>query len=162
MSAADALRMSAIRRSGHAYPGNLKCRLSHPASRDPDVKYPIKGSGHNSGWDIRTSQGGLSACIRCRDPSSSTPSGFPKRTCAAMLSGSTPSGFPKRIRAAMLSGTREHHTPDDSISYPDILSGSLTSAALQWCVRTPCSDIFAMDSKRTLLNIWLFWWSKSY
>ena len=50
-------------------------------------------------------------------------------------------------------GTREHHTPDDNISYPDMLSGSLTrvskpcyviptachspcSAALQWCVRT--------------------------
>ena len=120
--------------------GSWKVFISHPASRDPDVKYPIKGSGHNSGWDIRTSQGGLSACIRCRDPSSSTPSGFPKRT-----------------RTAMLSGTREHHTPDDSISYPDILSGSLTtvskpcyiprSAALQWCVRMPCPDIFVMDSK---------------
>nr|CAN64112.1 hypothetical protein VITISV_008522 [Vitis vinifera] len=53
--------------------------------------------------------------------------------------------------------TREHHTPDDSISYPDMLSGSLTkvskpcysprSAVLRWCVRTPCPDIFAMDSK---------------
>ena len=70
----------------------------------------------------------------------------------ARVSGSTPSGFPKRTCAAMLSSTREHHTPDDSISYPDILSGSLTivskpcnsprSATLQWCVRTPCSDIF--------------------
>ena len=62
--------------------------------------------------------------------------------------------------------TREHHTSDDSISYPDMLSGwktltkvsepcyviptachSSRSAALQWCVRTPCPDIFAMDSK---------------
>ena len=60
--------------------------------------------------------------------------------------------------------TREHHTPDDSISYPDMLSRSLTkvskpcyvippachsplSAVLRWCVRTPCPDIFAMDSK---------------
>ena len=102
-------------------------------------------------------QGGPSECIRCRDLSGSTASGFPNRTCAAMLSGSTPSGFPKRIRGAMLSGTCEHHTLDDSISYPDMLSGSLTtvskpcysprSAALQWCVRTPCPDIFAMDSK---------------
>ena len=75
-----------------------------------------------------------------------------------MLSGSTPSGFPKRIRAAMLSGTHEHHTPDDIISYPDMLSESLTivskpcysprSAALQWCVWMPCPDIFAMDSKK--------------
>ena len=42
--------------------------------------------------------------------------------------------------------TREHHTSDDSISYPDMLSGSLTKvskpcysprfAALRWYVRT--------------------------
>ena len=61
-------------------------------------------------------------------------------------------------------GTREHHTPDDNISYPDMLSGSLTrvskpcyviptachsprSAAIRWCVRTPYLDIFVMDSK---------------
>ena len=84
--------------------------------------------------------------------SGSTPSGFPKRTRAAMLSGATPSGFPKEAH-----GTRDHHTPDDSISYLDMLSGSLTkvskpcyspcSAALRWCVRMPYSDIFAMDSK---------------
>ena len=60
--------------------------------------------------------------------------------------------------------TREYHTPDDNISYPDMLSESLTkvskpcyvisiachsprSAALRWCVWTPCPDIFAMDSK---------------
>ena len=104
--------------------------------------------------------------------SGATPSGFPQGTRAAMLSGATPSGFPKRTRAAMLSGlpqgeahdTHEYHTPDDSISYLDMLSGSLTkvsklcyfipkacyspcSAALRWCVRTPCPDIFAMDSK---------------
>ena len=75
-------------------------------------------------------------------------------------------------RCAPLSGlpqgeahdTREQHTPEDSISYPNMLSGSLTkvskscyviptachsprSAALRWCVRTPYLDIFAMDSK---------------
>ena len=43
--------------------------------------------------------------------------------------------------------TREHHTLADSISYPDMLSESLTSAAIRWCVRTPYPDIFAMDSK---------------
>ena len=81
-------------------------------------------------------------------------------TECASLSGSTPSGFPKREAH----GTCEHHTPDDSIPYLDMLSGSLTkvskpcyfipkachsprSAALQWCVQTPCPDIFAMDSK---------------
>ena len=31
---------------------------------------------------------------------------------------------------------------DGSISYPDVLSGSLTSTAIRWCVRTPCPDIF--------------------
>ena len=36
---------------------------------------------------------------------------------------------------------------DDSIFYPDVLSRLLTSAAIRWCVRTPCPDIFAMDSK---------------
>ena len=87
------------------------------------------------------SQGGPSACARCRDPSGLTPSRFPKRTCAAMLSS-----------------TCEHHTPDDSISYPDMLSGSLPtvskpyysprSAALQWCVRTPCPDIFCHGFQR--------------
>ena len=96
---------------------------------------------NNSGWDIRTSQGGPSACVRCRDPSGSTPSGFPKSTCAAMLSG-----------------THEHYTLDDSISYSDMLSGSLT---IQWASLAtahfpPLSNgvsgrlvrtSFAMDSK---------------
>ena len=84
----------------------------------------------------------------------------PDDTERASLSGATPSVFPKREAH----GTREHHTPDDSIPYPDMLSGSLTkvskpcyfipkayhsprSAALQWCVRTHYPDIFAMDSK---------------
>ena len=34
----------------------------------------------------------------------------PDETERARLSGSTPSGFPKMTRTAMLSGTREHHT----------------------------------------------------
>ena len=76
-------------------------------------------------------------------------------------------------------GTRDHHTPNDSISYPDMLSGSLTkvskpcyviptachsprSTVLQWCVRTPCPDIFCHGFQRTLLNLGLLWWSKSY
>ena len=77
----------------------------------------------------------------------------PDDTKRASLSGATPSGFPKREPH----DTREDHTPDDNISYPDMLSGSLTkvskpcysprSAALRWCVRTPYPDIFAMDSK---------------
>ena len=71
----------------------------------------------------------------------------PDDTERASLSGSTPSGFPK----GEAHGTCEHHTPDNSISYLDMLSGSLTkvsepcyfipkachspcSATLQWCV----------------------------
>ena len=104
--------------------------------------------------------------------------------CCASLSGATPSGFPKRARDALpypeqlhpeeAHGTREHHTLDDSISYPDMLSGSLTkvskpcyviptachnpcSATLRWCVRTPCSDIFCHEFQRTLLNLGLLW-----
>ena len=67
-----------------------------------------------------------------------TPS--PDDTERGLLSGATPSGFPKRTCTAMLfglpqgeaHGTRDHHTPDDSISYPDMLSGSLTK------VHKPC------------------------
>ena len=101
----------------------------------------------------------------------------PDDTKHASLSRATPSGFPKRARGALPypeqlhpDSPRRHTTlanithPDDSISYPDMLSGSLTkvhkpcyiiptachnprSAALRWCVRRPCPDIFAMDSK---------------
>ena len=67
---------------------------------------------------------------------------LPDDTECARLSRSTPSGFPQ-VEAH---STREHHTSDDSISYLDMLSGSLTnvskpcysshSAALRWCVWT--------------------------
>ena len=89
----------------------------------------------------------------------------PDDTERASLSGATPSGFPKRTCAAMLSelpqgeahGTREHHTR--TIAYPIWMCCpdhrlnvskpcyNPRSAALRWCVRTPCPDIFAMDSK---------------
>ena len=36
------------------------------------------------------------------------------------------------------------------------------STALQWCVRTPCPDIFCHGFQRTLLNLGLLWRSKSY
>ena len=101
----------------------------------------------------------------------------------ASLSGATPSGFPKRTRGALpyLDSLREKHTAlmnitSRTIAYPIriCLSGSLTrvskpcyfiprachsprSAALQWCVRTPCSDIFAKDSKELSLNLGLLW-----
>ena len=66
------------------------------------------------------------------------------------------SGLPK----GEAHGTRDHHTPNDSISYPDMLS--------EWkrlTFRRPpmvCSDIFCHGFQRTLLNLWLLWWSKSY
>nr|CAN67235.1 hypothetical protein VITISV_043350 [Vitis vinifera] len=60
-------------------------------------------------------------------------------------------------------------SPNDNISYPDMVSGWKTltkvskpcyspcSAALQWCVRTPCPDIFCHGFRRTLLNFGLLW-----
>ena len=153
MSAADALWVSAIRRSGHACPGKLKRLLSHPASgvgcEISDQRIRTCLTGQNFGCEISGRRNRDRLRVQGVVP--------PDDTERASLSRATPSGFPKRTRTAMLSGTREHHTPDDSISYPDMLSGSLTtvskpcysprSAALQWCVRTPCLDIFAMDSK---------------
>ena len=128
----------------------------------PDVRHPggmsvEQNSGcETSGWNVRchTSQGD-----RLRVQGVGTPP--PDDTERVSLSGATPSGFSKRICGALpLSGllqgeahdTRDHHTSDDSLSYLDMLSGSLAkvhkpcysprSAALRWCVRTPCPDIF--------------------
>ena len=65
--------------------------------------------------------------------------------------------FPRR-QAILLS-------PDDNISYPDMVSGWKTltkvskpcynprSSALQWCVRTPCPGI--------LLGFWIFLWQRT-
>ena len=46
-------------------------------------------------------------------------------------------------------GTRDHHTPDDSITYPDMLSGSLTHVPppSDGVSRRPVRTSFAMDSK---------------
>ena len=93
----------------------------------------------------------------CARLSGSTPSEFPKRTCGALP-------YPDSLREKH-TAFREHHTPDDSISYPDMLSGSLTkvskpcyvirtachrpcSAAIRWCVQTPCPDIFCSFHSR--------------
>ena len=128
-------------------------KVEHRPNGIPDVRYPEK--------------------VECR-PDRIPP---PDDTERASLSGATPSGFPKRKCDALPypeqlhpDSPRRHTTlanithPDDSISYPDMLSGSLTkvsklcyvilttchslrSVALRWCVRTPYPDIFAMDSK---------------
>ena len=168
------LRVSAIRRSGHVCPGKLKCppilsgcETSGCEISDQRIRTCL--TGQNSGGEISGRRKGDRLCVQ----GVGTPS--LDDTERALLSGTTPSEFPKRTRAAMLSGlpqgeahdTREHHTPDDSISYPDMLSGWKTltkvskscyviptachnsrSAALQWCVRTPCPDIFCHGFQR--------------
>ena len=148
-------------------------------------------------------QGGPSACARCRDPS---PGWHGVRKAIRINSIRIPQ---EDTRRAPLSGfpqveahsTREHHTSDDSISYPDMLFGSLTKvhkpcyviptachsprfAALRWCVRMPILLAFRIclwqrtsklrffmflsfpllchGFQRTLLNLGLLWWSKSY
>ena len=149
------------------------------------ISYPASGAGCEISGEDGTSQGWPSVCAWCRDPS-----------------GATPAGFPKRIRSALPypDSLREKHTtlanithPDDSISYPDMLSGSLTkvhkpcyviptachspcSAALRWCVRICLWQrtsklrffmflrfpLLCHGFQRTLLNLGLLWWSKSY
>ena len=147
--------------------GSWNVLLSHPASSAgceiSDQRIRTCLTGQNSERDIPeedgTLQGWPSACAWCRDPS---PWWHGARIAIRSNSILIPeedmwrtplSGLPQ----GEAHGTREHHTPDDSISYPDMLSGSLTkvskpcyspcSAALRWCVRTPCLDIFAMDSQ---------------
>ena len=125
MVAADALRVNAIRGSEHAYPEKLKRLFSHPDVRYPAPQgYPDQLHPDSPGWKELCSKGD-----RLRVQGVGTP--IPDDTERALLSGATPSGFPKRTCTAMLSGlppgeahgTREHHTPNDSISYPDMLSG---------------------------------------
>ena len=140
------LRASIIRRFGYVYPEKLK-RPPLPFS------YEISGckmSAHVSG---------------CRNVGARN-FGY-EMSRAARLSESTPSGFPHEDMRTMLSCSCEHHTPDDNISYPDMVSGWKTltkvskpyysprSAALQWCVRTPCPDIFCHGFQRNLLNLGL-------
>ena len=104
------------------------------------------------------SQGGPSACARCRGPS---PWWHGARIAIRRNSIRIPQ---EDTWCAPLSGLPQgeahdtRDTPDDSISYSDMLSGSLTKvskpcyviptachspcfAALRWCVRTPCLDI---------------------
>ena len=83
------------------YPEKVKRR----PDRIPDVRYPARRKGD-----------------RLRVQGVGTPP--PNDTERTSLSGATPSGFPKRTRVAMLSGlpqgeaqdTREHHT--QTIAYP--------------------------------------------
>ncbi|RVW40903.1 hypothetical protein CK203_076964 [Vitis vinifera] len=122
------------------YPEKVKRRLD----RIPDVGYPEK---------IERRKGDRLRVHGVRTPP-------PDDTERTSLSGATPSGSPRghvtRSPIRTLSGRSTRHSqsshPDDSISYPDMLSGSLTkvhkpcyviptachsprSTALRWCVR---------------------------
>ena len=152
--------------------------LSHPAVRYPDVKcqhmkfrmWNFCSRNSSPGGLSYAAQGGPSACARCRDPSPEW-HGVRKaiRITSIWISQEDTrcaplSGFPQ-VEAH---NTREHHTSDDSISYLDMLSGSLTnmskpcyssrSAALRWCVRTsfaPCIPdlLMAKDFKALVLHV---------
>ena len=132
--------------------GSWNALFSHPAS---SVGCEI--SGWNVGrakfrmWDIRVE------CRRSRIPDVRHPGGM----SAEQLHPDSPRGHVARFPIRTSSGRSTRHSwtshPDDSISYPDMLSGSLTnvskpcyspySTALRWCVQTPCPNIFAKDSK---------------
>ena len=115
--------------------------LSHPGRRlsnDPDMS--VRRS-----WNVLLSHSAMKyPDVKCRRTEFS---GY-EMSRVTRLSGSTPSGIPQEDMRAMLSCSREHHTPDDNISYPDMVSGwetltkvskpcySPRSATLQWCVRT--------------------------
>ena len=152
--------------------------LSHPAVRYPNVKcrriefrmWNVGARNSSPGGLSYAAQEGLSTCARCRDPSP----GWHGVRKAIRINSIRISQ--EDTRRAPLSGfplveahnTREHHTSDDSISYMDMLSGSLTnvskpcyssrSVALRWCVRTsfaPCIPnlLMAKDFKALFLHV---------
>ena len=113
--------------------GSWNALLSHPMS-GAGCEISGKGRmslGQNSGCGISgedgTSQGWPSACAWCRDPFGATPSGFPKRTRGVLP-------YPDSLREKHPVLANITH-PDDSISYSDMLSRSLTK------VHKPCYDI---------------------
>ena len=137
--------------------------------RIPDVRHPGgMSTEQNSGcetsrWNVRchTSQGGR---LRVQGVGT-TP---PDDTEHASLCGATPSGFSNRICGALPypDSLREKHTAlaittPRTIAYPIWLccpdEKDPRSAALRWCVRTLCPDIFCHGFQRTLLNLGLLW-----
>ena len=97
MSAADALWVSAIRRSGHACPGKLKRLLSHPASgvgcEISDQRIRTCLTGQNFGCEISGRRNRDRLRVQGVVP--------PDDTERASLSRATPSGFPKRKCGAL-------------------------------------------------------------
>ena len=121
------LLVNAFKRSKYVYPKKLKCPPLPFGCEISGCKMSAHGILPRVDWAmtrkgdrLRVQGVGTPIPDDTKRPrlSGSTPSGFPKRTRAAMLSGATPSRFPKEAH-----DTRDHHTPDDSISYPDRLSG---------------------------------------
>ena len=112
MSAADALRVSAIKRSGHACPGKLKCP-------------PLPSGCEISGWEMSAD---WIPDVKCPEKVESQPDRIPPRvewamSCVAIRSNSI--RIPQEdLRHAPLSGlpqeethgTGEHHTR--TIAYP--------------------------------------------
>ena len=113
--------------------GSWNVLLSHP-----DVRYPApQGYPDSSGWKELCCKGD-----RLRVQGVGTP--LSDDTERALLSGATPSGS--------LRGHAPQHYPDMVFEWKTLTKVSKPcysprSTALQWCVRTPCLDIFAMDSK---------------
>nr|CAN71262.1 hypothetical protein VITISV_014447 [Vitis vinifera] len=108
-------------------PGNLNCRL-RMLSGGRNFGYEISGEGGMSAG-LNSSPGGMSYAAR-RYPEQLHPDS-PRGHAARSLSG-----FPQ----GEAHNTREHHTPDNSISYPDMLSGSLTN------VSKPCYSPYSPPS----------------
>ena len=148
---------------------------SSPIRRQaPDVKYPIRGSEHNSGCEI-SGEGGMLA------GQNSSPCGMsyvvhrkgdhlrvqgvrtppPDDTECASLSGAAPSGFPKRTRGALSypDSLREKHTAlvnitPQTIAYPIricCLDHWLTWASLATAHVPPPSDGVSGRPVRTSL-----------
>nr|CAN64614.1 hypothetical protein VITISV_030753 [Vitis vinifera] len=125
------LQVSVIKRSRYVYPEKLK---------RPPLPSGCEISGCKMSAHGIPPRGPLSRMTRSAQ-------GYPAQLHPDSQRGYAPSCYPEQLH------------PDDSISYPDMLSGWKTltivsklcysprSAALQWCVRMPCPDIFAMDSK---------------
>ena len=148
----------------------------------PDVRYPEKVECRSNrdipGWNVwyHMSQGG-----RLRVQGVGTPP--PDNTKRTSLSGATPSEFSKRTRGALPypDSLREKHTAlvnitPRTIAYPIricCLDHWLKWASLATTFRQPntaqvpppsdgVSKHFCHGFQRTLLNLKLLWWSKSY
>ena len=147
------LWVSVIRKSGYVYPEKLK-RLPLPS--DCDIS-GWKMSAHGSHPDVKCRRTDCPPCVQ----GVGTP--FPGDTERARLSGSTPSGFTKRdmwlspIRTPSRKSTRHSWTShsDDSISYLDMLSGSLFRRHPVRTSFTPCIPdlLMAKDFKASVLHV---------